>query len=87
MYYDETLKRIELLDHLIKIKGTGTAKKLGERLGLSRATVYVYLNIMKVHGAPIKFCKYRQSYYYDEEGSFTIRFLKKDELSNQRITA
>lgn len=87
MYYDETLRRIKFIDQLIRIKGTGTAEKLAQRLGVSRATVYVYLNIMKENGAPIKFCKFRQSYFYDEEGSFAIRFLKKNEEINQRMTA
>jgi predicted DNA-binding transcriptional regulator YafY len=87
MYYDETLKRIKFIDQLIRIKGTGTAERLAERLGVSRATVYVYLNLMKENGAPIKFCKFRQSYFYDEEGSFAIRFLKKNEEINQRMTA
>jgi predicted DNA-binding transcriptional regulator YafY len=85
MYYDETLKRIKFIDQLIRIKGTGPAEKLAERLGVSRATIYVYINLMKENGAPIKFCKFRKSYYYDEDGCFEIRFLRKEE--NQRMTA
>jgi hypothetical protein len=42
---------------------------------------------MKENGAPIKFCKFRQSYFYDEEGSFAICFLKKSEVSAQLMTA
>lgn len=87
MYYDETLRRIKFIDQLIRIKGTGTAERLAERLGISRATVYVYLNLMKENGAPIKFCKFRQTYYYDEEGSFAIRFFRKSETISQRLTA
>lgn len=87
MYYDETLRRIKFIDQLIRIKGTGTAERLAERLGVSRATVYVYLNLMKENGAPIKFCKFRQSYYYDQEGGFAIQFLRKDEFNHQRMTA
>jgi predicted DNA-binding transcriptional regulator YafY len=87
MYYDETLRRIKFIDQLIRIKGTGTAEKLAQRVGVSRATVYVYLNLMKENGAPIKFCKFRQSYFYDEEGSFAICFLKKEQESVQRLTA
>jgi predicted DNA-binding transcriptional regulator YafY len=87
MYYSETLRRLKLIDHLIRIKGTGTAEELGERLGLSRAAVYDYINLMKENGAPIKFCKFRHSYYYDEEGSFTVSFLRKDEINNNRLIA
>ena len=78
----DTLQRLERIDHLIRIKGTGTAAELGDRLGLSRATVYEYLNLMKLFGAPIKFCKFRQSYYYNEDGCFTTRFVPKRVLNS-----
>lgn len=71
----DALERLQRIDYLIRIKGTGTAAELGDRVGLSRATVYEYLNLMKFYGAPIKFCRFRQSYYYDEDGSFTTRFI------------
>lgn len=77
MYYDVTLRRIKFIDQLIRIKGTGTAEKLGERLGISRSAVYEYINLMKAYGAPIKFCKFRQSFYYGEEGRFITSFLPK----------
>jgi predicted DNA-binding transcriptional regulator YafY len=77
----ESFKRIERIDRLIRIKGTGTADQLAEKLGMSRRTVYEYLNLMKENGAPIKFCSYRQSYYYDEDGVFTIQFsFRKSEM-------
>ena len=85
MYYEETVRRIKMIDRLIRIKGTGTAEALGDRLGISRASVYEYLNLMKNNGAPIKFCKFRQSYYYDEDGSFTIRFLPNTNHDNDKL--
>ena len=74
-----------MIDHLIRIKGTGTAEALGDRLGISRASVYEYLNLMKDNGAPIKFCKFRQSYYYNEDGSFAIRFMRKQIKDNDEL--
>ncbi|QHS61891.1 HTH domain-containing protein [Chitinophaga agri] len=70
--------RIRRIDLLIRMKGTGTAAELAERLGISRAQVYEYINLMKGLGAPIKYCKYRQSYFYNEEGKFYTCFIHKD---------
>lgn len=71
----EIFHRLERIDQLIRIKATGTPTELASKLGISERSVYEYLNLMKELGAPIKFNSYRQSYYYDEEGSFTISFL------------
>jgi len=34
---------------------------------------------MKDYGAPIKFCHSRQSFYYDEDGTFLIHITFKKE--------
>ena len=79
----ELIDRLNRLDHLIQIKGTGTPNELAGKLGMSRRSVYNHLNLMKGLGAPIKFCPYKQSYYYDEEGSFNISFyFKRVHLEN-----
>ncbi|GAA0552265.1 HTH domain-containing protein [Chitinophaga japonensis] len=75
MYYEETIRRIEKIDRLIRIKGTGNAATLAERLGVSRASVYEYLDLMKQRGAPIKYCQSRKTFYYDEEGRFETSFV------------
>ena len=69
----EYVNRIERLDRLIRMKATGTPDQLAERLGMSKRSVINYLNLMKENGAPIKFSYSRQSYFYDEEGTFTDR--------------
>jgi predicted DNA-binding transcriptional regulator YafY len=70
----DALNRLERIDSLIRIKGTGTPIQLANRIGVSERCLYKYLNLMKEFGAPIKFCNSRQSYYYDEEGHFKITF-------------
>ena len=71
----DILQRLTRIDYLIRIKGTGTPVQLAEKLGMSERTVYEYLNLMKEFGAPIKFDTYRQSYYYEEQGGFNLRFI------------
>ena len=76
----ESFKRIERIDRLIRIKATGNPDQLATKLGMSRRSVFEYINLMKENGAPIKFCHFRQSYYYDEVGFFKITFhFNKDE--------
>lgn len=82
----ESFKTIERLDQLIRIKATGSPDFLANRLGISRRSLTNYLSFMKENGAPIKFCFYRQSYYYDEDGFFKISFcFKKKENKQQEI--
>lgn len=74
---NHALKHLQRIDYLIRIKGTGSARELADKLGISRRNVYYYLDLMKNHGAPIRFCHSRQSFYYDEEGTFLIHFAFK----------
>lgn len=74
----DILQRLTRIDHLIRIKGTGTPVQLAHKLGLSVRSVYEYLNLMREFGAPIKFDSYRETYYYETEGSFLVSFLEGD---------
>lgn len=61
----EQLSLLKRLDLLIRRKATGTPMQLARRLGVSRASVFRYLNELKSVGAPIQYCKVRQSYFYE----------------------
>ena len=74
------MDRLTRIDHLIRIKGTGTPAQLADRLHLSERSIYDYLHFMKSLGCPIKFDNYRESYYYEVEGIFIIAFYSKDQL-------
>ena len=76
----DIIDRLSRLDHLIRIKGTGTPAQLAERLNLSERSIYDYINFMKGLGCPIKFDSYRESYFYEEEGFFVIAFFTKSKL-------
>lgn len=76
----EIIDRLSRLDHLIRIKGTGTPAQLAERLNLSERSIYDYINFMKGLGCPIRFDSYRESYFYEEEGFFVIAFFPKSKL-------
>jgi len=75
----DILYRLKHIDSLIRIKGTGTPDQLAQRLGMSRRSLFDYLNLMKDYGAPIKYCSQRQSYYYETEGRFMAMCTFKEE--------
>jgi predicted DNA-binding transcriptional regulator YafY len=79
----DIFERLTRIDHLIRIKGTGTPAQLAERLNLSERSIYDYISFLKGLGCPIKFDSYRESYYYEEEGSFVIAFTPKSKVTSR----
>jgi predicted DNA-binding transcriptional regulator YafY len=67
--------RLQNIDRLIRVKGTGSPKQLAARLHISESLLYEYLSFMKEQGAPIAYCKDRRSYYYETQGGFNLRFI------------
>ncbi|PWV51926.1 HTH domain-containing protein [Chitinophaga sp. S165] len=84
---DDVFSRIQRIDYLIRIRGTGNATELADKLGLSRASIYEYLDLMKRLGAPIKYSQARKSYYYNEEGCFPTRFQSRRAAEDRNIAS
>jgi biotin operon repressor len=70
------LIRLEYLDHLIRIKGTGSPKRLARKLNISERSTFAYIDLLKEIGAPIKYSRQRKTYYYEVEGNINFRFSK-----------
>src|SRR5690349_13894999 len=81
----DILERLSRIDHLIRIKGTGTPAQLAKRLNLSERSIYDYISFLKGLGCPIKFDSFRESYYYEEEGYFIIAFYTKRKLQELKL--
>jgi predicted DNA-binding transcriptional regulator YafY len=77
--------RLEALDCMIRTKSTGNPKRLSKKLGVSERTIYEYIDILKTLGAPIAYCKTRESYYYENDGYFSFRFIDHDATPNKKI--
>jgi predicted DNA-binding transcriptional regulator YafY len=69
--------RLEQIDCLIYKKSTGNPKVFASKLGISESTLYEYLNELKELGAPILYNKFKETYFYYEEGNLKIKFEKK----------
>ena len=67
MNFLDHLALVKRLDALIRRKATGTPTQLAQRLEISRASLYRYIDDLKGLGAPIAYCYHRRSYLYEEE--------------------
>jgi predicted DNA-binding transcriptional regulator YafY len=67
MSFLKYLQRLERIDYLIRRKATGTPEEFAIQMNLSRSALMEYIREMKEIGAPIVYCRQRQSYYYKEE--------------------
>jgi len=70
MAFLKYFQRVRRIDDLIDRKATGTPDELARKVNLSRSVLMEYLREMKEIGFPVKFCRNRNSYYYD--GPFEI---------------
>jgi predicted DNA-binding transcriptional regulator YafY len=67
MQFIQHLNRLKRIHQLVKLKATGTPHDLARRLEISEPSVYRCLNDLKELGAPVKYCKERQYYIYEQE--------------------
>jgi hypothetical protein len=80
---EEQINLIEQLDQLIRMQATGSPKKLSERLGISGASLFRLLDVMKKLKAPIKYDIYLQSYIYEYKVYFEFGFYAR-EISTEK---
>jgi len=76
MRYIEKTILIERIDQLIRLKATGSARELAKRVGVSKSSLYEILEVMKMMGAEISYCRYEKSYYYTAEKVLAIGFVE-----------
>ena len=68
------LERLKRIDRLIRSRATGNPSELASKLCLSERSVFIYLNDLKLLGAPISWSAFEQSYVYTEENEFRLFF-------------
>ncbi len=78
----EHIRLLESVHHHIAHKSTGTPMAFASRLNISERTLFRVLEELKDLGAEIVFHKERNSYIYQNEVSFSIRFRIDEKASN-----
>ena len=71
----EKVEQIQRVDALIRRRGTGSPAELAHKLNVSERYVFKLIKMMKELGAPVYFCKNRNSYCYEQEVQFAFGFV------------
>lgn len=71
------IERLKYVDYLLRTKATGNLSSLSKKLNLSRSHTVEFLNQMKAHGFPIKYCRKLGCYYYFEEGEMVKHLFRR----------
>lgn len=83
MNFIRQIERIKKMHKLICSEKTGTPTVLARKLCISRSQLYIELDLIKEFEAPIKYCKKRQSYYYETYFelmlNYSLKTMKDDE--------
>jgi len=77
----QNVNRIEKLHTLILYKKTGTPKELAERLGISRASLYILIDKFNSLNLQVSYSRKYETFYYEQEVKLTISF-KVEEIEN-----
>lgn len=57
-------------------KATGTPEQFAKTMEMCRSNLLRYIKAMRNAGAPIKYCRIRQTYYYNRKGNFIFGFIE-----------
>lgn len=67
--------KLNELIRLIKEENTGNSIELGIKLGMSKRTVYTYLQVLKTEfKAPIAYSKSKRTFYFSEKGELNLHW-------------
>jgi hypothetical protein len=72
MTFYEQLRLVQRMAGLIKSKATGSPENFAKRLEIPRSCMFRYLDVLKILGADIRYCKERQSYFFENDFEFKI---------------
>lgn len=74
MKYIKYIDRINKIHSLINSQKTGTPETFAKQLDLSRRQMYIQLEFFKTLNAKIKYCKKKETFYYNSKFEFSFRY-------------
>ena len=77
MDFIKQIERIKKMHLLISKERTGTPDDFAKQLHLSRSRMYDLLDSIKELDAIIKYCKKKQSFYYDKPFEIVLKYSLK----------
>ncbi|KAF2515880.1 hypothetical protein EYY60_01800 [Flavobacterium zhairuonense] len=83
MNFIKQIERIKKIHRLIATEKTGTPSVFAKKLSLSRSQLYNELEVIKELDAPVRYCKKRESFYYETSFelilNYSLKTIKDDE--------
>lgn len=64
--------RINRVHYLISLEETGTPERFAKKLQISRRQLYYDLKLLKDLNAEIKYCRSKETFYYENPFEFKI---------------
>ncbi|RXM48350.1 hypothetical protein [Flavobacterium sp. YO12] len=77
MNFIKQIERIKKIHRLICSEKTGTPSVFARKLSLSRSQLYNELDVIKELDGPIRYCKKRQSFYYETSFELLLNYSLK----------
>lgn len=74
-------KRISIIDYHIKTQAAGNIKALANKIHLSEAGAYKFLEEMKEEGFPIAYSRKENRYYYTKSGKMIGYVFFEDDIN------
>ncbi|WP_276379072.1 hypothetical protein [Flavobacterium sp. H4147] len=83
MNFIRQIERIKKMHKLISGEKTGSPLTFAKKLSLSRSQFYNELELIKELDAPVKYCKKRETFYYETHFelilNFSLKTIREDE--------
>jgi len=80
------LDRIKKINKLIRGQQTGRPEVFARKLNIGKRQLYNILDDLKIMGAPIKYCRKRETFYYlndfDLQINYSVNILKGNNVKN-----
>lgn len=74
MDIEEQLKRIQYIDFLITSKSACSITEISDKLHTSKRQAINILNLMRRFGAPVKYCRRKKQFYFEENKKFIFKY-------------
>lgn len=78
------IERMKYIHCLIKNECTGNPKEFASKLNISRRQLYNELELLKIQGAPLRYSRKNESFYYENyfelEINLSIKILNQKEI-------
>lgn len=84
MNFLDQIERLNKANTLIRSEKTGTPLEFAQKIKCSRSQLYIIIDYLKSHNAPIKYCKKRESFYYTNTFQFSV-FIQLEILDEQEL--